>query len=130
MLRITVEAIGPEARAEAEHFCICLGHQGQLTDTFLTLVMRVANGEIYVAAHGVLEAGEPELPPRIPGKCRLCEISMPMPGNLGLCDRCLAEILDSQIEARRTGDYRPPPPPLPLDEAEQDAPGEEANSGD
>lgn len=109
MIRIIIEA-DDAGREEAEHFCLCLGHQDQLVESFLTLLMQVANGANVAAVNTALGEDEQKLPPLVPGQCRTCHVPMPMPGNLGMCKDCIDGIINDQAEAMRIGTFRAPPP--------------------
>lgn len=109
MLKITIEA-DDAGREEAEHYCLCLAHQDQVVDSFLTLLLQVANGAAVASVRTRLGEGETMLPPLVPGKCRLCKAPMPMPGNLGMCTECRDGILNEQAQAVQDGSFIPPPP--------------------
>lgn len=111
MIKIIIET-DEVGREEAEHYCLCLGHQDQLVDSFLTLIMAVANGAETASVTTALGEDEPKLPPRSPGQCRTCGVPMPLPGNLGMCADCRDGIINEQVEAMQIGTFTPPPPGL------------------
>jgi hypothetical protein len=112
MLRITIELADEAGTEEAEHYCLCLSHQNMLVETFLGAIMKIANGAPMAGFHSALDPGEPKLPPRIPGKCRLCKTHRPMPNGIGICKGCTERIRDEQLEDMQSADFTPPPPPI------------------